>query len=204
MTLTDGLGEGGIDRMRFGWRRLWCAALAAASIVWAVSEARSANPTSQGELTIHVWKARHEMWLQDGDRIMRKFQVALGKNPASSKLQRGDGRTPEGKYYVCEKREHSRFHRFLGISYPNVLDAEQAFAERLITADQWADILFANLTQTVPPWETAMGGRVGIHGYGGRPLLPIDWTEGCIAVSDPDIDYLYGHVQLGTPVIISD
>ena len=137
-------------------------------------------------------------------RVVRKFEIALGKEPTASKLIRGDGRTPEGNYYICEKHPQSRFRRFLGISYPNVDDAERAYAERLISADEWADIFFANVQQTVPPWSTALGGRVGIHGYGGRPELPIDWTEGCIAVSDADIDYLYDRVPIGTRVTITE
>ena len=158
----------------------------------------------QDEVVIHIWKARHQMQLEEGDRVLRTFAVALGKEPTANKVQRGDGRTPEGHYYICEKRAQSRFHRFLGISYPNVEDAERAFAQHLINADEWADIFFANLRQSTPPWSTAMGGSVGIHGYGGRDPVPVDWTEGCIAVSDPDIDYLYDRVPLGTRVIIDD
>ncbi len=172
--------------------------------VFAVSQAWSARGSETRELTIHVWKGRHLMRLEEGDRVLKEFQVALGKDPRVGKLQRGDGHTPAGKYYVCEKRPQSRFHRFLGISYPNLDDADRAFAERLISANEWADIFFANLRQTTPPWSTAMGGRVGIHGHGGRPMIPVDWTEGCIAVSDRDIDYLYDVVPLGTPVIINE
>jgi murein L,D-transpeptidase YafK len=169
----------------------------AATQAWSIRSGQKAE-----EFTIRVWKGRHEMWLEDGDRIVKRFRVALGKNPTVGKLSRGDGRTPQGTYYICEKRRRSRFHRFLGISYPNVDDAERAFAERLITADQWADIFFANVEHTIPPWSTAMGGRVGIHGYGGRAPVPVDWTDGCIAVSDADIDYLYDRVPLGTRVVI--
>jgi hypothetical protein len=154
--------------------------------------------------TLEVWKAKREMWLKYGDRVMRSFRISLGTNPVATKLHRGDGRTPVGSYYVCEKRPSKRFRRFLGISYPNVDDAERAFAAQLISADQWADILFANLRKRVPPWRTALGGWVGIHGHGGRRTMGIDWTEGCIAVSDRDIDYLYGVIPVGTPVIIHD
>jgi len=167
-------------------------------------DAWPARARSAGEITIHVWKQRHAMVLQQGDEVIRRFEVALGKDPASSKEQQGDGRTPEGNYYICEKRPNSRFHRFLGISYPNIEDAERAYDEHLISADEWADIFFANLRETTPPWQTALGGRVGIHGYGGRELIPVDWTEGCIAVSDADIEYLYDQVPLGTRVIISE
>lgn len=190
--------------MPWGRRWFWCAGAALACSLLVVSQAWSSRPGSPAELTIHVWKGRHEMWLQEGEHIVRKFEVALGREPTASKLLQGDGHTPEGTYYVCEKHAHSRFRRFLGISYPNVDDAERAFAEHLISANEWANIFFANRRQTTPPWSTAMGGRVGIHGYGGRKPVPLDWTRGCIAVSDPDIDYLYDRVPLGTPVIIRD
>jgi murein L,D-transpeptidase YafK len=190
--------------MRGGWRWLLYVGVVglgafAATQAWSIRGGDKAE-----ELTIRVWKQRHEMWLEDSDRILKTFQIALGKDPTAGKLSRGDGRTPLGTYYICEKRPRSRFHRFLGISYPNVDDAERAFTKHLITADQWADIFFANLERTTPPWSTLMGGRVGIHGYGGRPRIAADWTQGCIAVSDADIDYLYDHVPLGTRVVISE
>ena len=191
--------------MRRGRRELWVAGVVTAVV--GLCAARQAWPTglgSQAALTIQVHKTRHELLLQEGDKVLRTFQVALGRDHAASKLYRGDGRTPEGRYYICEKHPNSRFRRFLGISYPNIDDAERAYDERLISADEWADIFFANLQQTVPPWSTALGGRVGIHGYGGREELPIDWTEGCIAVRDADIDYLYDVVPLGTPVVSGD
>lgn len=191
--------------MRCGWRRFWIAGVAAvASSLLVAHQAWPTGWADQSEVTIYVGKARHEMWLQEGDRIVRKFHIALGKDPTAAKLLRGDGRTPEGHYYICEKHSRSRFRRFLGISYPNIEDAERALLEHLITGDEWADIFFANVRQTIPPWSTAMGGRVGIHGYGGRDPAPVDWTDGCIAVSDGDIDYLYDRVHLGTAVVIRD
>jgi murein L,D-transpeptidase YafK len=189
--------------MRRGWRGLVCAVTAIGSCM-VVGQAWPARTGTDTKPTIQVWKARHEMWLQEGEQVLRKFHVALGKDPTVGKLLRGDGRTPKGRYYICEKRPRSRFRRFLGISYPNIDDAERGFAQRLISADEWADIFFANLQQATPPWSTAMGGRVGIHGTGGREAIPVDWTEGCIAVSDADIDYLYDRIPIGTPVIIND
>jgi len=186
------------------WSAFWLAVVLSVAFLPVLLHGWPASAHDSGDLLIRVWKTRHELWLQDGDEIVRKFPIALGKEPTAGKLVRGDGRTPEGRYYICEKRSRSRFHRFLGISYPNIDDAERAYAEHLINADEWADIFFANLQQSTPPWSTVLGGRVGIHGYGGRPTIPIDWTEGCIAVTDPDIDYLYDRVPLGTPVVISE
>ena len=189
-----------------GWRAYGCMTLVAVWVV--VAAAGPARPDPQAEpgnqLTIYVHKRSHEMRLQDGEQVLRRFDVQLGTNPNGTKLVRGDNRTPEGRYYVCAKRPQSKFRRFLGISYPNVDDADRALAQQLIDANLWADIFFAHVRNQTPPWSTVMGGWVGIHGYGGRKPVPFDWTKGCIAVSDADIDYLYDRVPLGTPVVISD
>ena len=100
---------------------------------------------------------------------MRQFRVALGRQPRFGKEVQGDDRTPVGRYYIADKNADSRFHRFLGLSYPNIDDAERGYQRGLIGAEQWADIFFANLRGDAPPSGTALGGRVGIHGFGGRP-----------------------------------
>ncbi len=157
-----------------------------------------------GYPVIEIWKAERRMELRQGGAAIRQFRVALGQQPRYGKELQGDGRTPVGRYYVSEKRADSPFHRFLGISYPNIEDAERAYQRRLIDAGLWADIFFANLRGDAPPWYTVLGGRVGIHGYGGRPYVPIDWTEGCVAVSDEDIEFVYDYTPVGTPVIIHE
>jgi len=188
--------------MRWGLWALGCLGALCGARLLAASEG-GMKPDAD-PLALHVWKARHEMSLLEYGQVVRTFNVALGRDPKAGKLIRGDGRTPRGRYYVCEKRPQSRFHRFLGISYPNIEDAEQAYAKQLISTDEWAAIFFANLELAAPPWSTRLGGHVGIHGYGDRAEVPVDWTEGCIAVRNVDIDYLYDRVPLGTPVIIDN
>jgi murein L,D-transpeptidase YafK len=153
---------------------------------------------------IEVWKAERKMELREGEVMLRQFRIALGSQPRFGKEVQGDGRTPVGRYYIANKKPESRFHRFLGLSYPNEDDADRGYRRGLIDATEWASIFFANLRGDQPPASTILGGRVGIHGYGGRPYLPIDWTEGCIAVSDDDIEYLYNHTVVGTPVLIHE
>jgi murein L,D-transpeptidase YafK len=153
---------------------------------------------------IEVWKADRRMELREGGVMLRQFRIALGSQPRFGKEVQGDGRTPVGRYYISIKKPESRFHRFLGLSYPNEDDADRGYRRGLIDATEWASIFFANLRGDQPPASTILGGRVGIHGYGGRPYLPIDWTEGCIAVSDDDIEYLYTHTAVGTPVLIHE
>lgn len=153
---------------------------------------------------IEIWKGSRAMELRDGDQVLRRFQVVLGTSPRDAKLIQGDNRTPEGRYFVCQKNASSRFRRFLGLSYPNAEDANRGYGSNLIDAKLWADIFFADLRGIPPPWSTPLGGRVGIHGFGGRPEMPIDWTQGCIAVTDQEIDYLFDSVRIGTPVIIHE
>lgn len=165
-----------------------------------VSTARSAP----GDQALYIWKGRRLMVLREAGQIVRRFDVVLGIDPDLPKVRQGDNRTPEGTYYVREKKTQSSFRRFLGLSYPNVADAERGLDRRLISQEEWADILFANLYGRTPPWTTRLGGRIGIHGYGDRPELSVDWTQGCIAVRNDDIEYLYQRVELGTPVHIKE
>ena len=166
--------------------------------------APSASASYPGIPVIEIWKAQRKLELREGDTVIRDFRVALGQEPRFGKEHQGDGRTPVGRYYVSDKKADSRFHRFLGISYPNIDDAERGYRSGLITATQWADIFFANLRGDTPRADTSLGGRVGIHGYGGRPYVPVDWTEGCIALSDDDIEFLYARAPVGTPIIINE
>jgi murein L,D-transpeptidase YafK len=152
---------------------------------------------------IEIWKAERRLQLRFGNQVDREFKVMLGRAPRFAKEERGDYRTPVGRYYIGTKHV-SRFHRFLGISYPNIDDAERGYQRGMISADQWADIFFANLSGDMPPPRTRLGGMVGIHGFGNRDYLPIDWTEGCIAVSNDEIEYLYEITPVGTPVIINE
>jgi len=195
-----------MTRHGVGWVVQWALVVAAGVVVGLVSGARAEEFRSDGGPlpVIEIWKAKRQLWLERDGQVIRKFRISLGTEPQAPKLRQGDGRTPVGTYYVSEKRPKSPFRRFLGISYPNVDDAERGFAAHLISADQWADILFANLRREPPPWRTPLGGRVGIHGFGGRPAAGIDWTEGCVAVPDDAIDYLYAVVPVGTPVRIHD
>lgn len=156
-----------------------------------------------GRPTIEIWKSERKMQLRYGEYVDRTFAVMLGRAPRFAKEERGDYRTPVGRYYIAYKKP-SRFDRFLGISYPNIDDAEKGYQRGLINADQWADIFFANMNLDTPTSQTALGGMVGIHGFGDRQYLPIDWTEGCIAVSNDEIEYLYNVTPVGTPVLIHE
>jgi murein L,D-transpeptidase YafK len=180
------------------------AALIVAGVVGPAAATDVAAPgLVPGRPVIEIWKSQRRLELRFGNQVDRQFKVMLGRAPHFAKEERGDYRTPVGRYYISGKHV-SRFHRFLGISYPNIDDAERGYQRGMISADQWADIFFANLSGDMPSPRTRLGGMVGIHGFGNRDYLPIDWTEGCIAVSNDEIEYLYEITPVGTPVIINE
>jgi murein L,D-transpeptidase YafK len=186
---------------------VWRSVLAGLMALGAVGTAAADDVATTGSVhrgpVLEIWKSQRRMELRYGDLVDRQFKVSLGRAPHFGKEERGDYRTPTGRYYVAYKKP-SRFDRFLGLSYPNIDDAEKAYQRGLINADQWADIYFANLTGDTPTSGTPLGGMVGIHGFGDRDYVPIDWTEGCIAISNSEIEYLYDIVPVGTPVIIHE
>jgi len=142
----------------------------------------------------------------------KAYRVCLGLNPVGPKRVTGDKRTPEGDYFICLKSNQSNFHQFLGISYPGEHDAQRAFERGQISLDTRDNIVRSIRAKRQPPWDTKLGGWVGIHGYPTKwyqkmwiTLLypkPHNWTDGCIALWDFEIEELFSRVSVGTPVTI--
>jgi murein L,D-transpeptidase YafK len=134
---------------------------------------------------IVVYKSKRRMELWRGNRILRTYHVSLGRHPAGQKMEQGDGRTPEG-VYVIDHRKMSEYHLALHISYPDGDDIRRAAAEGV-----------------------SPGGSIMIHGQPNyltpaeRKELAKDWTAGCIALTDPEIDELWRLVDDGVPVEIN-
>ena len=162
---------------------------------------------SGGDISITVYKNLRQLWLFRGETLTKIYPVFLGSRPGD-KRKRGDNRTPEGDYRVVEKKNSDKFHRFLGIDYPNLNDANRAYGEGSLTADQWVEILHANTKGLKPPWNTPLGGFVGIHGIGENESFKLrlvgnwDWTNGCVALKNRDVEELFQRVPLGTVVRI--
>jgi len=133
------------------------------------------------------------------------FPAAFGREPAGAKRAAGDERTPEGDYRVAGPARPSRFHRFLPIDYPSVADADVALAERRISRAEHARIVEAHRRGAMPPQDTALGGLLGLHGEGARwrgESKGLDWTHGCIALADAELDFVVARVKKGTPLTI--
>lgn len=141
--------------------------------------------------------ARHMTLYDEAGRTWKTYTIIIGEAGAGPKRQEGDRTTPEGEYFVCFKNPQSRFHLSLGLSYPNVADARRGFEEGQISEEEYHLIIEANEQKKIPPWKTALGGEIFIHGETGRNA-----TAGCIGVSDREIEEIFPVVEVGTPVII--
>lgn len=155
---------------------------------------------------IFIDKSDRVMVVNDG-QYREAFPVALGFSPVGDKEIEGDGRTPEGNFYVCQRSVANRFHRFLGLSYPSPADAQRGQAAGILSPLEIRTILRAFRLRGRPPWNTPLGGNVGIHGWGHRTEIAAvhgtqDWTDGCIGVTNDQVERIYGHAPLGTPVTI--
>ena len=147
---------------------------------------------------LRIRKKDRVLELRDGDTVIKSVTVALGHSPEGPKRSEGDMRTPEGTYFVCGKNDNSQFHLFLGLSYPNAADAAAGRKAGLIDEATEKKIAAAEKSKEKPDWYTKLGGAVGIHGGGTGE----DWTWGCIALENSDIDELWAACPEGTPVEI--
>ena len=146
-----------------------------------------------------VLKARRELRLYSGEKLVRTYPVGLGANPIDDKQREGDKRTPQGNFYITTKNAHSEFYRSLGISYPNIAAADRGLQSRLITQAQYHQIVTANRRRGNPPQNTPLGGKVLIHGGGSELRLDVR-VRG--ARQRLDVLELFSAVPIGTPVRI--
>ncbi len=141
--------------------------------------------------------ARKLTAFRDGEAVF-SAKIGLGSSPVGQKLREGDGRTPEGMYFVCTRNANSNYHLALGLTYPNAEDATRGLRAKVIKAEAYLDILSADKEGKRPPWDTAMGGFIMVHGGGSDR----DWTAGCVALDDEDMDVVWGLCGMGTQVVI--
>ncbi len=155
-----------------------CVILIASSMVHANDRLTPVN-------LIVVQKAKRILTLYKGNKLIKSYRIALGGTPEGHKEQEGDSRTPEGRYIIDAKNPNSSFHLSLHISYPR--------KEDIVSAKR----------RGVSP-----GGAIMIHGTPGTlatlnaaGFYP-DWTAGCIAVTNADIEEIFARVKNGTPIVI--
>ncbi len=130
---------------------------------------------------LQMFKGDRSLFLYNNAQVLKAYPIDLGFAPAGPKQFEGDGKTPEGSYTIDKRNPESLFHLSVGISYPNEVDIAYAAAQ-----------------------GREPGGDIFIHGgprSGVDPIKP-DWTAGCIAVSDREIEDIYAMVRDGTPIDI--
>ena len=147
---------------------------------------------------IVVEKAKRQLSVFDGEKLVRTFKVSLGFSPNGDKDREGDGRTPEGQFYIYTKNPKSQYYLSLGVSYPGSEDAERGLRDGLISKEQHDAIIEAVRQKKMPPQYTALGGLIYLHGGGTGK----DWTYGCAALADEDIRKIFNAIPIGTPVTI--
>ena len=128
---------------------------------------------------VQIYKAQRVMYLLNGSKVLKSYRIGLGGQPVGDKQFEGDQKTPEGAYVITHRNPNSEYHLSVGISYPN--DADRAFAAA------------AGLPQ---------GGDIFIHGGPNGRVSTNDWTYGCIAVTDREMERIYAMVKPGTTIHI--
>lgn len=161
-------------------------ALATVAVTFVLLWSRDPDPPLPGGAVadrVLIEKAERRLTLYAGARVLKTYRVALGRNPVGPKQREGDGRTPEGRYVIAGRNPGSAFHLSLRISYPGPDDLRRA------------------RTAGVSPGSNIMihGLRPGI-GWIGSLHRVTDWTAGCIAVTNAEMDELWRAVADGTPV----
>jgi murein L,D-transpeptidase YafK len=144
--------------------------------------------------------------VMNGDQAQKVFtDIAIGRYGTTDAKMQGDHRTPLGRFTIGWIPEKSRYHRFLGLTYPDLERADRALAEGEISEAQWHAIRRASETKGRPPQNTPLGGFIGIHGTGAGDAQihrQYNWTNGCIALTNEQIDRLMTWIKVGTPVEI--
>ncbi len=170
----------------------------------------SLSDPATGPLMIVIRKSGYTLTLYKGDTAVKTYRAAFGKGfDDGDKRRQGDKRTPEGAFYICSMNPSKRFYKFLGLSYPSLKHAEYGLQAKLITPEEFLAIKKALEERQPPPWDTPLGGAVGIHGRSldnptsGLSVTDTNWTDGCIALDNAAVDEIYGVVSLGTPVLIT-
>jgi L,D-peptidoglycan transpeptidase YkuD (ErfK/YbiS/YcfS/YnhG family) len=145
-----------------------------------------------------VHKSKRNVALCDSGKLVKNLRSGLGFAPSGDKVKEGDGKTPEGVFFVPTTLPNSTYYKAFLLSYPLPEDAKRGVAAGLITADVGAQIESAHAACTEPSQDTALGGAVEIHGKGSSQ----DWTAGCVALDDAGVDLLWSAIGVGDTIVV--
>ena len=165
---------------------------------WGVAgEKLSPCDTAKDDYVV-VHKSTRNVALCKSGKLVKNARSGLGSTPIGAKLQLGDGKTPEGVFFVPRLIPDSTYYKALLISYPTVADAARGVASGLITNGQKQQIESAYQACTEPPQDTQLGGGIELQGNGGDR----DWTAGNIALDDTAVDLIWANIGVGDSVVV--
>jgi murein L,D-transpeptidase YafK len=146
----------------------------------------------RSKMEIYISKIDHTLTLSIGSVILKQYKCVFGLNPIDDKKCEGDKCTPEGTFHIGAKYPHPLWSKFMWVDYP--------------TAESRQKFELNKKLGKIPPNAT-IGGSIGIHGVAAHrsALIPagINWTDGCISLSNADINELYKYINVGTKIVIS-
>ena len=154
---------------------------------------------------IRISKRKKSVYVYEGVNLLKKIPADFGNNVVSDKIRRGDlgspddWRTPEGTFFVVSKNPNSQYYKAFVLNYPNAEDARRGYKQGLISKEEYQSIVRAEENHAIPPMNTMLGGWIEIHGDGTGGGT--NWTQGCIAIENHEIDALWDIIQVGTPVL---
>lgn len=201
------------DKQMRTWKRFCAAAMAAAMMMGNSLPALAQTEIGPGftdvqaggtsaavatDVSIYISMMEHTLTLRENGQIIGVYETEVGRgSQTGDKNVEGDQRTPIGDFYVCLRNDKSIAYLALGVSYPNIEDAHRGYDSGLISLEERDAIIQANNEKRQPPWTTALGGYIEIHGdKNGRG------TAGCIAVDNSVMDILWEKCPLGVPITI--
>jgi murein L,D-transpeptidase YafK len=160
----------------------------------------------QLNLRLFVDKSDKQLTVYNGNTPLKAYHVELGDGGTGDKQVAGDHKTPEGSFYITQKLVLNPGDEYLGtrwmrLSYPNIEDAKRGLNSGIINGTTYNAIVNAINNGQTPPQNTPLGGGVGIHG-GSTASLGMNWTWGCVGLSNTDVQDFYDYMKVGTKVAI--
>ncbi len=170
----------------------------------------SSHSFAAGSYTVEIHKSDRVMLIKKNHVLRKTYRIASGSGGVGNKTHRGDKKTPTGVYQIMYFKDDSRFHVFMQLNYPNAKDALDGLKHETINKDEFGMMINSLKRNRMPDQDTDLGGAIGIHGIGNetedRLALHKDenWTKGCIAMRNKEIEELRRFVKIGTTVLIFD
>lgn len=168
------------------------------------------NAAAAATFTVEISKSDRILSVKRDEALIKQYSISHGRGGKGTKIRAGDKKTPIGTYRVINFKSDSKFHFFIQLNYPNPLDAWRGYRNEIISADEFKQIVLAYKRNSLPPQNTGLGGYIGIHGIGSiteeksQIHEANNWTEGCIAVTNEEINELRKYISLGTKVVIKE